>query len=226
MVFTVNKYTRIYYILIERAKSRTILKETYTEKHHIIPRSLGGNNSNDNIAVLTAKEHYICHLLLIRMTAGSNKTKMRYAAYKLTLKNAHQQQRYKVTGKQYQYLKEQMAIANSERTGPNLGKSMSQKTKDKISNSLKGRSTGPKTAEHRRKISLSKTGLKQSQETKDKRARLLIGKKRSDDTKIKMGEWQRGVPKPKVSCKYCGKTISFLNHVRWHGDNCKVAHST
>lgn len=226
MVFIVNKYTQIYNTLIERAKSRTLFKDLYTEKHHIIPRSLGGDNSPDNIATLTAKEHYICHLLLIRITEGPNRTKMRYAAFKFASSNPYQKQRHRVTARQYQYLKEQMAIANSERTGPNLGKSMSQKTKDKISDSLKGRSTGPKTAEHRRKISLSKTGLKQSQETKDKRARSLIGKKRSDDTKIKMGEWQKGVPKPKVCCKYCGKTISFLNHVRWHGDNCKVAHST
>ena len=37
-----NKYTKCYYNIIDRAKSRDLSKETYTEKHHIIPKSLGG----------------------------------------------------------------------------------------------------------------------------------------------------------------------------------------
>ena len=37
-----NKYTTWYYKIINKAKNRTIAG--YTEKHHIIPRSLGGKN--------------------------------------------------------------------------------------------------------------------------------------------------------------------------------------
>ena len=61
MKFTQNKYYKIYCNLTERAKSRELPKETYIEKHHIIPRSLGGNNSKNNIVSLTAREHFICH---------------------------------------------------------------------------------------------------------------------------------------------------------------------
>jgi hypothetical protein len=221
MVFIVNKYTQIYNTLIERAKSRTLFKDLYTEKHHIIPRSLGGDNSPNNIAILTAKEHYICHLLLIRITEGPNRTKMRYAAFKFASCNPYQKQRHKVTARQYQYLKEQLAIANKERPGPNLGKRLSQEQKDKISSSLKGKNTTPKTDEHRKAISLAKTGQKQSQATKDKRAHSLTGGKRSTETKAKMSNWQKGVPKPKVICKHCGKEVDLLNHNRWHGSNCK-----
>lgn len=221
MVFIVNKYTQIYNTLIERAKSRTLFKDLYTEKHHIIPRSLGGDNSPDNIAILTAKEHYICHLLLIRITEGPNRTKMRYAAFKFASSNPYQKQRHKVTARQYQYLKEQLAIANKERPGPNLGKRLSQEQKDKISSSLKGKNTTPKTDEHRKAISLAKTGQKQSQETKDKRAQSLTGGKRSTETKAKMSNWQKGVSKPKVICEHCGKEVDLLNHKRWHGSNCK-----
>ena len=39
----------------------------YTEKHHIIPRSLGGTNEQDNLVGLTAREHFICHYLLAKM---------------------------------------------------------------------------------------------------------------------------------------------------------------
>ena len=37
-----NKYTKCYYSIINRAKSRELPKEIYTEKHHTIPKSLVG----------------------------------------------------------------------------------------------------------------------------------------------------------------------------------------
>ena len=36
---------------------------TYYEKHHINPKWLGGNDTKDNLILLTAKEHFIAHLL-------------------------------------------------------------------------------------------------------------------------------------------------------------------
>ena len=67
-----NKYTRWYYNIIQRAQSRILPADVYTEKHHIIPSSLGGSNSISNIASLTSREHFICHLLLTKMTTGNN----------------------------------------------------------------------------------------------------------------------------------------------------------
>lgn len=39
----------------------------YTERHHIIPRSLGGEDHPVNLVNLTAREHFICHYLLIKI---------------------------------------------------------------------------------------------------------------------------------------------------------------
>ena len=55
-------YQKIYNNLIERSKYRSIA--SYTEKHHIIPRCLGGSNAKENIAVLTVKEHRVAHACL------------------------------------------------------------------------------------------------------------------------------------------------------------------
>jgi hypothetical protein len=71
-----NKYTCWYNNIIQQAQSRILSQDIYTEKHHVIPRSLGGNNSNTNIAILTAKEHFLCHLLLTKMTTGNAQFKM------------------------------------------------------------------------------------------------------------------------------------------------------
>jgi hypothetical protein len=69
-----NKYTRWYFGIINNAQNRTIIG--YSEKHHIIPKSLGGCNKRNNLVSLTAREHFICHWLLTKMTTGKDKNKM------------------------------------------------------------------------------------------------------------------------------------------------------
>jgi hypothetical protein len=76
MIFIDNKDTRWYFNIINRAKPRHLTE--YSENHHIVPKSLGGNNSKENLVQLTAREHFICHRLLIRMLVGENKGKMVY----------------------------------------------------------------------------------------------------------------------------------------------------
>jgi len=79
MIFITNRYTRIYFSIIETARSRVLSKDHYKETHHIIPRSMGGDNSSGNLVDLTAREHFICHKLLVRMTEGESRGKMAFA---------------------------------------------------------------------------------------------------------------------------------------------------
>jgi hypothetical protein len=58
-------YGRIYDDLMRRSSSRRL--EGYSERHHVLPRCMGGSNSNENIVRLTAKEHFVAHKLLVRM---------------------------------------------------------------------------------------------------------------------------------------------------------------
>jgi hypothetical protein len=48
-----------------RARNRVI--EGYTEKHHVIPRCMGGSDDEDNIVKLTPEEHYLAHQLLLKL---------------------------------------------------------------------------------------------------------------------------------------------------------------
>lgn len=65
-------YERVYYALINRAIRETHIGKRvknyscYYEYHHIIPKSLGGGDCDSNLVMLTAKEHYVCHLLLTK----------------------------------------------------------------------------------------------------------------------------------------------------------------
>jgi hypothetical protein len=88
MIFINNKYTTIYYQIVERAKLRNHIKQKYDgyQTHHIIPRCFGGTNDPTNLVVLSYKEHRVCHRLLINMTERDAKYRMMYA-YKLFNKN-------------------------------------------------------------------------------------------------------------------------------------------
>lgn len=63
-------YKKHYDLLIEKCNQRMEV-DGYTEDHHIIPRSRGGSDEPDNIVTMTAKEHYIAHMLLARIYGGS-----------------------------------------------------------------------------------------------------------------------------------------------------------
>jgi len=84
-LFNDSKYTKWYYQLIIKTSNLTRnKKENYYEKHHIIPKSLGGNNFTGNIVLLTPKEHFICHLLLPKMCIDKvHIGKMVYAFFRM-----------------------------------------------------------------------------------------------------------------------------------------------
>lgn len=58
-------YQAIYDRLIARAGRRALGE--YSERHHILPKCLGGNNQKDNIVRLLPEEHYLAHQLLVRI---------------------------------------------------------------------------------------------------------------------------------------------------------------
>lgn len=119
MLFITNKYTNWYNNIVKQAQER--IKDGYTERHHIIPKSLGGTNNKDNLVYLTAREHFVCHWLLTKMTTGSNKTKMIHAAWNM-VRSSKSQQRYKINSKVYEFLKLQKSRSMTGKNNPMYGK--------------------------------------------------------------------------------------------------------
>lgn len=109
-MFKPNKYTRWYFSIVESAKNR--MTHGYSETHHIIPKCLNGLDTADNLVKLTAREHFICHLLLTKM---HDSAKLKYALICLTLKNQHQRSRYVPTSKIYEKIKQTNAELAKER---------------------------------------------------------------------------------------------------------------
>ena len=106
-----NKYTKYYTQLVE---SRITLNREFKtgcgfEKHHIIPKSLGGSDSKNNLVVFTPREHCLAHMLLAKMYSGSSKAKMITAvASMVQLRNKN---RSSITTREYERLKKAHSIA-------------------------------------------------------------------------------------------------------------------
>lgn len=60
-------WEKAYKNLVNKAKLRSLDGSVYVEKHHIVPKCMGGDNSQGNLVELTAKEHFLAHKLLVRI---------------------------------------------------------------------------------------------------------------------------------------------------------------
>jgi len=75
---------------------------------------MGGSNNKDNLVRLTGHEHFVCHLLLTKMLDGPLKHKAVKAAKMMATVAGPGQQRYKVTGRIYEFLKQQIVEVSDE----------------------------------------------------------------------------------------------------------------
>jgi hypothetical protein len=196
-MFIQNKYYDWYYAIVNRAKSRTI--DGYIERHHIVPKSLGGSDKKDNLVSLTAREHFVCHLLLTKMTESNDRKKMTYALWLIiNMKNKSQEERYSVCSRTYETVRKNHSITVSE----------AYKGKKKNYSSFGGKKHKEETIIHLSQVKLGKNnpnyGVVQKPEW---------NKAKSDA--------QKGISKPSISCIHCKKIVGGLGNLsRWHND-CK-----
>lgn len=201
-MFKENKYTKYYTLLTNGAKNR-ILTE-YTERHHIIPQSLGGSNDKDNLVDLTAREHFICHWLLIKMTEGDNRGKMLYALNGMKAENKYQQ-RYSsaITARVYERYRTEHAKNHSEtmkgRPAWNKGRKLEGDELEQQRERTRNRVIDPtKQAEGQAKRLEKLKGFRHSEETKEKQRQSQLGKikgPQSEEHRKAISESIKGKPK-------------------------------
>lgn len=106
-------YRRIYNNLILAAKDKQRVKSTKYEydSHHILPKSLGGTNEPENLVLLTPREHYVAHKLLVKMYSGDDRSKMVYALWWMT-KTKKKVNNVRITSHDYEYARQMFVEAN------------------------------------------------------------------------------------------------------------------
>lgn len=74
--FIENKYQKLYFKIIGNRLQSPLSDTVYTESHHILPRCMSGQNHKQNLVCVSAREHFILHWLLTKMTDGRSRYKM------------------------------------------------------------------------------------------------------------------------------------------------------
>jgi hypothetical protein len=155
-------YYNRYLKLIEYRKNNIPNKSQYCERHHIIPKSMGGNNEKENLVFLTGREHYIAHYLLAKsfpensslwysfnmMRRICNSKSFLYEKTRIYISENLKKDKKRAekiskanTGKsRSKEQKQKQSLAMSGENNPNWGKNHSIETKEKMSkNGIKGR---------------------------------------------------------------------------------------
>lgn len=221
MLFINNKYTAVYYKIICRAKDRILPKNLYRERHHIIPKSLGGSNSKENLVRLTGREHLLCHLLLIRMTVGGYKANMVNAAWAMANLENNSQHRVKLNSRQYARLREQFAKTHSKRMRDN-NPMHNPIVREKYNAAIIKRGKTP-----------GMTGKKHSEESNVRRRIANTGQYVPLEKRLAASVFHANRPpevkamydqihSSNISCIYCHTMANPGTFKRWHGDKCKL----
>lgn len=186
-------YQKHYSLLIERARNRIL--DAYTERHHIIPRCLGGRNKKENLVSLTPEEHFVAHQLLVKIYPDNHK--LIKAAVMMSVGDGTRK-----NNKRYGWLRK-------------------KHSKSMIGNSYATASKGISRNKGRKRpdVSIRMTGLKRptiaNHNCQNKKGNTYgkanKGKKYPDRKKL-----------DPITCPHCNKTGSVPNMKRYHFDNCKL----
>lgn len=205
-------YQRVYDAIITQAREKCVTNPgsvTRFEKHHIIPVSLGGTDDPQNLVKVSPREHFILHLLLVKMTSGVARSKMA-AALILMIRNTNKRlDRAKVTNRTYD-------ASRFWKTAE-----FSEEHRRKISEAAKRRdpATRKQTAEANEKRAQALRGVKKdpaavkkqadavrgqvreswgnhSEEAKAAISTILTGKPKSEEHRRKISEAQTGKKRP------------------------------
>lgn len=148
-------------------RGRFECRDEYHERHHIVPRCMGGTNDEENLIDLFAKEHFVAHKLLAQENPDNDG--LAYAWTMMAFVKDKNQERYELTPQEY----EEARIKQSELT--------SRRSKELW-----------KDDEYRKRVSETHKKENLSEETLSKLAEASRGRKHTEEDKRKIGDVHRG----------------------------------
>jgi hypothetical protein len=172
-------YEKIYKAICKRGKKRHLQEGVIYERHHILPKSLGGKNSSDNIAILTLREHFIAHLLLVEIYPKSKQ--MRHALWLMCHANPN-----------IRYIRHKPSSRTFERVKSEYIKSLknipfSEETKKKMSEAHLGEIKSPEAVA---KSAFNRKGAVRSEES---RKRMVLAAQLNNSSKAVIQYSKEGV---------------------------------
>lgn len=211
-------YRHIYCKIISYAKSQNRHKGdgNYYERHHILPKSLFPlwKNRKSNLVLLTAREHFFCHQLLIKIYPGKE---MAFALHLLLTTNNGKQV---ISSREYEKIEKLNSIYRKQMK-PNLGRHWTEEQRHNISEGTK------------RGMSQMSDGAKASWKIKNAEVNRLRGEKRRKPKVEKVymteDEWRESHSDywkskcKRVLCVETGETFESVKSAKEkYGKTCKI----
>ena len=128
------------------SRGRFSCGDEYHEKHHIIPKCIGGTDEESNLIDLYAREHFEAHRLLA--LENPENEKLGFAWWIMSTKSSKTNDRYELTAEEYEEAKIALSAAQSKtkkeifadkQNHPMYGKTHSDEAKAKMSKAKKGK---------------------------------------------------------------------------------------
>jgi len=144
-------YAAHYQRLIHRAQYRAPFKPC--EKHHAIPRCMGGTDEAHNIARLTPEEHFVAHQLLVKIFP--DEPKLVFALRQMSGKGHAKLIR---NNKLYSWIRARVVMASRQTMLGKKFKPWCQEARDRLSARQTGKKRGPMSEETKQKIGAGNKG--------------------------------------------------------------------
>lgn len=149
---------------IINTRGRFACGDEYHERHHIVPKCMGGSNDKKNLIDLFAREHFIAHKLLADENPTNYSLVRAYSMMAFSQTNAHQ--RYELSPEEYEDARKAVSSVLK-------GKPLSEETKNKLRTKAISRTS---SEDVRKQMSERQMGENNS----------FYGKKHTDETRQKM----------------------------------------
>ena len=167
--------------------------EGYCERHHIVPKSLGGGNEESNLIDLYAKEHYEAHRLLAIENPQNHS--LQYAWFMMSnCVTSNSNDRYIPTPEEYEEAKKSFSqTASKDRTGVKFTKEHKQKISESQKGKIISEETKKKLKENHADYSNGKHPMFGKHHTEESKKNMSMGhQNRSEEWKRKQSKSHKG----------------------------------
>lgn len=195
---------------IIKTRGRFACGNEYHERHHIIPRCMGGTDEKNNLIDLFAREHFEAHRLLALENPQNEKIVCAWHAMAFIKNDSHQ--RYELTSEEFEEVRKAHSIAMSGTNNPNYGLTgenhylygthRSEETKRKIGEANKGENNAM-FGKHHSEEARRKMSDAQRERFKNPENHPNYGKHFSEEIRRKMSEAMSGANNPACRAVYC-----------------------
>jgi hypothetical protein len=170
---------------IIKTRGRFACGEEYHERHHILPKCIGGTNDEENLIDLFAKEHFVAHKLLAEENPDNEKLIHAYAI--MSFVSSESNERYQLTPEEYEDARKTFSDMlkkkyRNKENHPSYGTHISEERKKKIDEANKGNKycVGRKISDETRK-KIGDANRNPSDETRKKMSESRKGKRIGGD---------------------------------------------